>query len=117
VIEDKYAVASPGIDCESRLHLCHARCCSLVVELSAQDLAERTVEWDLQHPYLLKRLEDGYCMYLTPELGCGNYHHRPATCRSYDCRNDPRVWIDFEARIPAPAPRPPPMRGWSEPER
>jgi hypothetical protein len=25
----------------------------------------------------------------------------------YDCRQDKRVWIDFEARIPAPMPTPP----------
>ena len=23
-------------------------------------------------------------------------------CRKYDCRNDVRVWIDYEKRIPAP---------------
>jgi hypothetical protein len=30
------------------------------------------------------------------------YAQRPGACRAYDCRHDPRVWIDFEARIPAP---------------
>jgi hypothetical protein len=25
-------------------------------------------------------------------------------CRSYDCRTDKRIWIDFENRIPAPWP-------------
>jgi hypothetical protein len=25
-------------------------------------------------------------------------------CRKYDCRHDQRIWIDFEARIPAPLP-------------
>jgi hypothetical protein len=30
------------------------------------------------------------------------YEHRPAICRTYDCRKDPRIWIDFEKRIPAP---------------
>ena len=35
---------------------------------------------------------------------CTAYDYRPSTCRTYDCREDRRVWIDFEARIPAPLP-------------
>ena len=27
-----------------------------------------------------------------------------STARSYDCRRDKRIWIDYEQRIPAPAP-------------
>ena len=38
---DKYAVASPDIDCASRIPLCGARCCSFEVSLSAQDVLER----------------------------------------------------------------------------
>jgi hypothetical protein len=30
------------------------------------------------------------------------HHARPRTCRVYDCRRDPRIWLDFERRIPAP---------------
>jgi hypothetical protein len=33
---------------------------------------------------------------------CTVYAQRPGACRAYDCRHDPRVWIDFDARIPAP---------------
>ena len=27
---------------------------------------------------------------------------RPRVCRSYDCRSDERIWLDYEKRIPAP---------------
>src|SRR5215475_873515 len=39
-VEDKYAVTGEPIDCESRLPLCQARCCSFHVVLSRQDVAE-----------------------------------------------------------------------------
>jgi Fe-S-cluster containining protein len=33
---------------------------------------------------------------------CLVYENRPATCRVFDCRDDKRIWTDFEKRIPAP---------------
>lgn len=107
-VEDKYTVeGDPAVDCAARLHLCQARCCSFGVVLSKQDLVEGEVAWDIDHPYRLPRLADGYCTYIerdAPGGGCTNYQVRPATCRSYTCREDARVWIDFEAMIPAPMP-------------
>lgn len=100
---DKYAVPDPGIDCEARMHLCHGRCCSFAFALSAQDLDEGVVRWRYHEPYMNQQRADGYCVHndATTRM-CGVYQHRPGTCRSYDCRADRRVWIDFEARIPAP---------------
>jgi Fe-S-cluster containining protein len=104
-VEDKYEVTGEPIDCESRMHLCHARCCSFTVMLSRQDLAEGHLAWEIERPYRLARSPDGYCGHLGREdAHCQRYEHRPATCRSYTCRTDKRVWIDFEARIPAPMP-------------
>ena len=34
--------------------------------------------------------------------GCTVHEYRPRVCRRYDCRHDPRIWTDFENRIPAP---------------
>ncbi len=102
---DKYEVANSAIDCPSLIHLCRARCCTFAVELTAQDIDEGSVRFELDEPYMLRHERDGYCTHLDrATLGCGAYHHRPATCRDYDCREDPRVWIDFERRIPAPMP-------------
>jgi Putative zinc- or iron-chelating domain len=101
---DKYAVTDlPDVDCASLKPLCHGRCCKLHFALSFQDLDERVVQWNYERPYRIRqRPEDGYCVHSSTERGCTVYHHRPLTCRRYDCRKDPRIWIDFENRIPAP---------------
>jgi len=102
-VDDKYAISGPAIDCASRLHLCNARCCALAVELSRQDLEEGRIKWEIDEPYLMKRESDGYCTYLNRDDGrCVAYERRPAMCRQFDCRNDERVWLDFEGEKPAP---------------
>lgn len=105
---DKYKVPNADVDCASRLHLCHARCCSLSFELSLQDLDEGKVRWEVEEPYLIRHERDGFCSHLERSHadfgGCTVYHNRPAACRSFDCRNDPRIWEDFAAGLPAPLP-------------
>ena len=104
-IEDKDQVTGEPIDCDSRLPLCQARCCSFAVALSRQDIAGGQLTWELEHPYRLARGPDGYCTHLgRDDARCQRYDHRPATCRAYSCRTDQRIWLDFEARIPAPMP-------------
>jgi len=102
-VPDKYALTDlPKIDCEARMHLCKARCCTLTFPLSEQDLEERIVRWDYGRPYQIGRREDGYCVHNSEKThGCTVYNHRPGICRTYDCRNDKRIWADFEKRIPA----------------
>lgn len=100
-IPDKYALTDlPDIDCASLIPICKARCCALQFPLSVQDLDERVVRWDYARPYRIAQAESGYCVH--NEGGrCGVYHHRPGVCRAYDCRNDKRIWADFERKIPA----------------
>jgi hypothetical protein len=100
---DKTKVESPTIDCASLMHLCKARCCRLSVALDFQDLDDG-LRWEYKRPYeLRRRREDGYCVYSQPgTYRCDVYTKRPAICRTYDCRNDKRVWEDFEAKKPAP---------------
>ena len=103
MFRDKYAIAGPDIDCAARIPLCGARCCSFEVSLSAQDVAERVLPFDIMQPYALPRdAETGRCSCMAADGACTVYEQRPGACRAYDCRRDPRVWIDFEARIPAP---------------
>jgi len=102
--EDKYAFAKEAkIDCENRLHICHAACCRLRFALSKQDVYEGIIRWELGQPYLIAQGNDGYCTHL--ERGtcrCTVREHRPVACRGYDCRNDKRIWRDFENRIANP---------------
>lgn len=102
---DKYALRDlPDIDCLSLLPLCKARCCTLTVFCSAQDLDERVVHWDYGRPYQIRKRDDGYCAHSEPAtFRCGIYDKRPAVCRTYDCRQDRRIWRDFERRLPADA--------------
>ena len=101
---DKYAEGqSVEIDCFARLPLCHARCCTFKFFLTKQDLDEGVARWDYGNPYWIKQKADGYCVHSDPQTrGCTIHGKRPHICRQYDCRNDKRVWIDFEKRIPAP---------------
>jgi Fe-S-cluster containining protein len=103
--EDKYALPpGPAIDCDARLPLCRAACCHLSFALSRQDLDEGVVRWSPREPYLIRRRADKSCVHLSA-LHCSIYAQRPAVCRKYDCRNDRRIWLDFDARIPA-------VKGW-----
>ncbi|MBL9014232.1 MAG: YkgJ family cysteine cluster protein [Myxococcales bacterium] len=100
---DKYQLESPDIDCAARLHLCGGRCCSFDVLLSEQDVEEGGIPWVLDRPYELPRDRDTRRCACMDEAGaCTIYDRRPGACRTYDCREDRRVWIDFAARIPAP---------------
>jgi hypothetical protein len=102
---DKYTFQSgAAIDCENRVHLCKAACCRLPFALSKQDIREGIVHWDLGQPYLIAQDKDGYCVHLNRgSCGCSVYAHRPVPCRGYDCRNDKRIWLDFEQRTVNPA--------------
>lgn len=102
---DKHAIVSPDVDCAALLPLCKGRCCAFNVTLSRDDVVEGKLRWDLRDPYALpKHAGTGYCENMRPDGGCAAYHDRPATCRTYDCRRDPRVWLDYEQRLPAPMP-------------
>jgi hypothetical protein len=102
---DKYSVESSDIDCAARIPLCGARCCSFDVALSTQDVLERKLPFVIDQPYMLPRdPATKKCACMDAQGACTAYDYRPATCRSYDCREDRRVWLDFEARVPAPLP-------------
>jgi Fe-S-cluster containining protein len=100
---DKYGCEQVDIDCRPRLHLCRAACCTFKLFLSVQDLDEGVVKWDYGHPYWIRQSADGYCIHNEPDtLVCEIHQYRPVTCRLYDCRQDKRIWIDFEGLVPNP---------------
>lgn len=101
---DKYTVPSNGPNCSELLHLCKARCCQLTFCLSTQDLDEGVIRFDYGQPYLIRqRASDTFCVHNDPATHyCTVHTHRPRVCRSYDCRDDKRIWTDFEAKLVAP---------------
>src|SRR5579875_775272 len=100
---DKYAIppdSLPKIDCAARYHLCHAACCALIFPLTIQDLEEGVVRWEYGRPYMIRHGSDDRCVHQDRETyACTVYHNRPATCRTYDCRHDKRIWEDFDKGI------------------
>ncbi len=98
---DKYAVGdTPVIDCENRYELCRASCCRLWFSLSVQDLDERVVKWNYTQPYAIAQGPDGRCFHQDrATYQCAVYQNRPHVCRTYDCRGDKRIWLDFENQI------------------
>lgn len=99
--QDKYTVqGSVQIDCENRVHLCKAACCRLWFPLSRQDIDEGVIQWDLRYPYIINQDAEGYCKHLDRgTCGCTVYQHRPLPCRAFDCRQDKRIWLDFENQV------------------
>jgi hypothetical protein len=92
------------IDCENRVALCGAACCRLSVGLSGEDVREGILRWDVENPYMLERADSGWCVHMeSGSCRCTVYEARPIPCRGFDCRQDQRIWLDFEARIPNPA--------------
>ena len=102
--QDKYTFeGTVDIDCPDRVHLCKAACCRLTFALSRQDIEEGVVRWDLGKPYVIRQEEDGWCCHLDRGTRlCTIREHRPVPCRGFDCRNDKRIWLDFEQWIPNP---------------
>ena len=98
---DKYMLRDlPEIDCDTRKHLCKQRCCTLIFALTEQDVREGIVKWDPTKPYRILRDEKRYCVHLV-DGRCSIYENRPAVCRKLDCRNDRRMWMDFEGMVAA----------------
>jgi Putative zinc- or iron-chelating domain len=91
------------IDCDNRIPLCGAACCKLPFALSREDIREGVVRWDLGRPYMIAQDPDHTCVHLDRRTRrCGVYEQRPVPCRGYDCRNDTRIWLDFDNRVVNP---------------
>ncbi|MFC2005107.1 YkgJ family cysteine cluster protein [Chloroflexota bacterium] len=93
-----------NVDCEKRMHICKAACCTLAYPLSVQDI-NQGIRWCLARPFMNAREADGYCMHLERDtLRCSIYEQRPLVCRQYSCHNDHRIWLDFDKMVINPDP-------------
>lgn len=97
----KYDITPVAPPCDELLAICKARCCTFRFALSTTDLDEGVLRWDYGQPYLIRqRASDGYCVHNDPASHtCSVHAVRPRVCRVYDCREDKRVWTDFERRV------------------
>ncbi len=102
--DDKYTVTPADVPCLELMPICKARCCRLRFALSSIDLDEGIIRWDYGKPYQIRqRASDGYCTHNDVDTGhCTVHANRPRICRTYDCKDDKRIWLDFANKIPAP---------------
>lgn len=101
----KRDLTPPVIDCAARWAACRGRCCAFAFQLTAEDVAENKIAWEPSAPFQIRQEADGFCHHFDRQgQGCTAYEDRPATCRTFTCENDPRVWIDFEKGIAQPWP-------------
>jgi hypothetical protein len=102
-VDNDQVPSPPDLDCAALLPICGARCCMLTFPLSAEDLDAGRLAWSYGQPYHIARGADHRCVHQERATGhCTVYGIRPAVCRSYDCRDDDRIWLDFANKIPAP---------------
>lgn len=98
--EGKYEVEPVRIDCAAHLEACKAACCRWLFALSLEDVREGIIRWRYDAPYVIRH-DDGRCVHNDLAGACDAHAARPARCRRYDCRDDPRVWKDYARRIPS----------------
>lgn len=99
---DKYKFnKETKVDCQSYIHLCKAACCRIFsFALSRQDVKEGIIKWDLGHPFMVAKDDDGNCKHLDRiSYQCAIRDNRPVPCRAFDCRKDKRIWLNFEKKI------------------
>ena len=87
------------VPCLENLKWCKAICCSLQVKLGPGD--DPGLAREPLRPDLLAHDEHGKCVH-NEDGECTAYEFRPAVCRAFDCRDDDRIWRDYDRRIPNP---------------
>ena len=89
-----------AVNCAERMPICKAICCRLSFPLSAEEIQDGKLKWDLGRPYFIRHNEQGACVHQDIVNGaCGVYNHRPGICKRYSCASDPRIWKDFAGMI------------------
>jgi Fe-S-cluster containining protein len=88
------------VNCAERLPLCKAICCRLSFPLTADEVQDGRLRWDLGRPYFIRHDARGACVHQDSTTGaCGVYDHRPGLCRRYTCATDQRIWKDFDKHV------------------
>ena len=89
-------------NCDTRCHLCKQACCRIFdVPLNAEEVESGRFDWNPRAPYSLHKNHMG-CAHLVNGK-CSIYHNRPATCFTYSCKQDTRIWEDYEKMVLNPS--------------
>jgi Fe-S-cluster containining protein len=92
--------APATVNCAERMHVCKAVCCRLSFPLTAEEVQDGQLKWDLGRPYFIRHGARGACVHQDATTGaCGVYERRPGICKGYSCENDGRIWKDFANMI------------------
>jgi len=98
--EPEDAEARVEVNCDERMHICHAVCCKLNFALTAEEVESGKVKWDLGFPYFIRHGSNSYCSHNDTATGrCNVYADRPGVCRRYSCAHDTRIWKDFDNMV------------------
>lgn len=99
-VDDESDPPRQSVDCDARMHICHAVCCRLKFPLSCSEVDAGTVKWDIGHPYIIRQDSSGWCTHNDRATGCCTvYEDRPGVCRNYSCAGDTRIWKDFDGMV------------------
>jgi len=94
------AEARVEVNCDERMHICHAVCCKLNFALTAEEVESGKVKWDLGFPYFIRHGSNSYCSHNDTATGrCNVYADRPGVCRRFSCAHDTRIWKDFDNMV------------------
>jgi Fe-S-cluster containining protein len=96
-VDQEEEQAGEPVNCQERLHIYQAVCCKLNFTLSVDEIESGTAKWDLGMPYFIRHNKAGYCTHIDSEKKCCSiYNDRPKVCQKYSCKNDERIWKDFD---------------------
>lgn len=88
------------VNCAERMHVCKAVCCRLSFPLTAEEVQDGRLKWELGRPYFIRHDTRGACVHQDAATGaCGVYELRPGVCKHYTCEADWRIWKDFDNMV------------------
>ena len=84
-----------AVDCEERVSVCRAVCCSFIFALTAAEVEKGLIKWDREKPCFIAREPSGFCSHFNSRSRrCRIWEDRPLRCRRYDCTQEDSFWQD-----------------------
>jgi hypothetical protein len=88
------------VNCRERRRYCGGACCFIGFSLTVDEIKEGIIGWDEDHPFKIKHNESSACIHWNFKTkGCEIYEDRPIVCRQYSCKDDRRIWLNYEEKV------------------